>query len=210
MKRNRLIQIIREEFDNITIDDIPIDTFSDSSDVEYMFDQYKADSETIDFEVSYDEYLEDEAHQKDFEDWLKYEFEYRLNEQKQLYETLFRNGSGRMTIFRAMKVSKEWIKSLTKPNAKLGIFWAYEEDAAEAHWGDSHKGRTETAVLQTSVTENQIDWIGTFEANLHPSIGEEEREIRLKEGEKIPLEALSVNNKEIKLNKTIKSNIYLA
>lgn len=51
---------------------------------------------------------------------------------------------------------------------------------------------------------------GTFYANLDPSIGEEEKEIRLKESEKIHLEALWVKDKEIKLNKKIKSNIYLA
>ncbi len=210
-----IIKLIKEELENLTADDIVTNNFLeqhqiDSGELEYLFDRYKYDNEYVDKDVNYDEYVEDENNKKDFEDWLKYEFEYRFREQQQLYETMFRNGGGRITLFRAMKVSKSWLKSLTKPNAILGIYWAYEENAAEPHWGYGNGGKTETALLQTSVTEDQVDWEGTFEANLHPSLGEDEKEVRLKEGEKIHLEALWLNNDEINLNKTIKSNIYLA
>lgn len=210
-----IIKIIREELENFEVDDIITDDFleqhqMDSGELEYLFDQYKYENEYIDRDIDYDDYMEDESNKKDFENWLKFEFQYKFDDQKRLYEKLFTNGNGRITIFRAMKVSKSWLKSLNKPNAKLGIYWSYEEDAAEPHWGYGSGGRTETVLLQTSVTDEQIDWNGTFEANLHPSLGEQEKEIRLKEGEKIHLEALWLNNDEINLNKTIKSNIYLA
>jgi hypothetical protein len=178
----------------------------DSSSYEFLFNQYKFEDAHIDQDIDFDEFSKDEGNLKDFEGWLRYEFDYRFNEQKSLYETLFRNGNGRMTLFRSMYVPKEWISSLSNGDIKLGIFWAYEEDAAEAHWGH---GQGTEILLQTSVTEEQIDYTGTFEANLHPSVGEEEKEIRLNEHEKIPLEALWVENNEIKLNKKIKSNIYL-
>lgn len=210
-----IIKLIKEELENITVDDIVTDDFlnqhqMDSGELEYLFDQYKYENEYIDRDIDYDEYIEDEKNKNDFEEWLKYEFKYKFDNQKDLYEKMFRNGNGRMTLFREMTVSKSWIKSLVKPNAKLGIYWSYEEDAAEAHWGYNSKGRTEKALLQISITDDQVDWEGTFEANLHPSLGEQEKEIRLKEGAKIHLEALFINNKEINLSKTIKSNIYLA
>jgi len=188
-------------------DDVVTDEFIHQMDdeTEYLFLQYKHES-NIDQDVDFDEYTEDEDNLKDFDSWLKYEFEYKFDEQKDLYETLFRNGSGRMTLFRAMYVPNKWIKSLQHGNVKLGIYWAYEETAAEAHWG---YGQGTEILLQTSVTEDQVDFVSTFSANLHPSIGEEEKEITLNKDEKIPLEALWVKDKEINLNKTIKSHIYL-
>ena len=64
---------------------------------------------------------------------------------------------------------------------KIGIFWSWDEAAAEAHWGSFGLG-TEKILLKAQVGRDDIDWEGTFEANMAPSTGEEEREIRLKEG----------------------------
>lgn len=191
--------IITKEFMN--------DLQMDSSGYEFLFDQYKYEDDYVDNDTDFDEFSEDDEKLKNFEDWLRYEFEYRFDEQKRTYEILFSNGHGKMTLFRAMDVPRKWITSLSQGNRKLGIYWSYEEDAAEAHWGS---GRGIQILIQTSVTEDQIDFEGTFAANLQPSTGEEEKEIRLNEGEKIPLEALWVKDKEIKLNKKIKSNIYLS
>ena len=208
MKNNLLLKLIREELDRIMANDIVnmkfIGQFSDQE--EFLFNQYtyEGDNST---DMDYDEFIEDETRMKDFNEWMIYDFEYRFNKYKDTYQTLFRNGGGKMTLFREMYVPNEWIKSLQNANAKLGIYWSYEEDAAESHWG---YGSGIKVLLQTSVKDEQIDWEGTFEANLHPSIGEDEKEIRLKENEKIPLDALWVKDKEIKLNKKIKSNIYLA
>jgi hypothetical protein len=64
---------------------------------------------------------------------------------------------------------------------KIGIFWSWDENSAEAHWGSFGPG-TEEILLQARVGKDDIDWEGTFEANMDPATGEEEREIRLKEG----------------------------
>lgn len=213
--KDLILKLICEELQNITADEFVTDKYINddilsSDDAERMFDEYKYNND-FDIKMDFDEFMENDDNAEDFKDWLTYEMKYRFDEKKDLFDKLFfTGGGGKITIFRAMKVSKKWLKSLMKPNAKLGIYWAYEKNAAEPHWGYNNKGRTETAVLQTSVTEDQVDWNKTFEANLHPSLGEQEKEIRLKEDAKIHLEVLLVNNNEINLNKTIKSNIYLA
>jgi hypothetical protein len=205
-----IIKVIKEELGNLTSDGVITDAYIDellsSDDVEYMFDVYKYDG-NIDIEVDYDEFMEDKENEKDFENWLKYEMEYRFNEKKDLFNKLF--FGGRIIIYRAMKVNKSWIQKLSKSNTKLGIYWAFKKNSAEPHWG-YHKGTTEDVLIQASVTKDQVDWEGTYYANLSPSTGEEEKEIRLKENQKIQIEALWINNNEVKLNKTIKSNIYLS
>ena len=213
MNLNRLRQIIQEEIHNITADSFVTDKYiqhdilsSDSG--ERMFDEYKYESET-DIDMDFDEFMEDPSNEADFRNWLEYEMKYRFNEKKDLFDKLFSQGGGRITLYRAMRVNKSWIKKLNKQNTKLGIYWSFEENAAEAHWGYG-RGNTEDVLIQTSVTEDQVDWEGTFYANLSPSTGEEEKEMRLKENENIQIEALWVNNKEINLNKTIKSHIYLS
>ena len=209
MNKHDLILLIESELNSLTSDDIVTDKYLkdnllNSDDADSLFYQYKSEN-NVDSDIDFDEFEKDKRNLDDFYNWLKYEFENRFENQQDLYNSLF--SGGRLTLFRAMNVSKEWIKSLMQPNVKLGIYWAYEEDAAEAHWGSRD---TEEAVLQTSVTENEVDWENTFLANLHPSLGEDEKETRLKENAKIHLEALWINKKEIKLNNKIKSNIYLA
>jgi len=71
---------------------------------------------------------------------------------------MFRKGNGRTTLFREMTISKSWIESLLKLNTKLGIYWSYDKDAAEAYWVDGEKGKTEKVLVQTSATDSQIDW----------------------------------------------------
>jgi len=205
MKKYKL-NINEDKLNQYDSEDIATDEFIKNTDEEeYLFSYYKTEN-GIDYDIGFDEYVEDEENLKDFDNWLKYEFEYRFDEAKRIYEKLFASGGGRMTLFREMDVPDKWLKSLQNGNTKLGIYWAYEKDAAEAHWGSG----AVKVLLQTSVTEDQINWRGTFEANLRPSTGEDEKEIRLNENEKIPLEALFVKDKEIKLNKKIKSNIYLS
>ena len=205
-----IIQIIKEELtsDEFVTDKYINDDILGSDEGERMFNEYLFDN-NMEYPADYDEFMEDKNNEEDFKKWLEYEMKFRFEEKQDEFDRLFSQGGGKITLYRAMKVTKSWVKSLTKPNAKLGIYWSYEEDAAEPHWG--YGGKTsEDVLLQTSVTKDQVDWEGTYYANLSPSTGEEEKEMRLKEGVKIRLEGLWLNNNEINLNKKIKSNIYLA
>ena len=63
----------------------------------------------------------------------------------------------------------------------IGIYWSWDEGTAEAHWGRFGNGAVEV-LLRAQVSENDVDWEGTIIANLDPSLGEDEQEIRLKPG----------------------------
>jgi 2'-5' RNA ligase/GNAT superfamily N-acetyltransferase len=65
----------------------------------------------------------------------------------------------------------------------VGIYWAWEEKAAECHWGTGGAHIT----LHAVVNEDNVDWDGTLYANMDPSIGDAEKEIRLKEGTQFEL-----------------------
>jgi hypothetical protein len=63
----------------------------------------------------------------------------------------------------------------------IGVFWSWDEDAAEAHWGNFGPGY-QKYIIHAQVQEQDVDWEATVWVNLDPSLGQEEKEIRLKEG----------------------------
>jgi GNAT superfamily N-acetyltransferase len=63
----------------------------------------------------------------------------------------------------------------------IGVFWSRDENAAEAHWGNFGPGY-QKYIIHAQVQEQDVDWEATVWVNLDPSLGEEEKEIRLKEG----------------------------
>ena len=60
----------------------------------------------------------------------------------------------------------------------LGIYWAYDYYAAEAHWGTSGKKVTYSARIDRA----NIDRFGTITVNSDPSLGDEEKEVRFYSG----------------------------
>jgi hypothetical protein len=86
----------------------------------------------------------------------------------------FRNG--RLTIWRMIIAPPDWKPDLRHP----GIYWSYDENAAEAHWGNFDNGNVNW-LLKSSVTFNQIDWASTLSKNADPEF-EDEKEITIFEG----------------------------
>lgn len=84
---------------------------------------------------------------------------------------------------------------LNDPNALstsgIGIYWTDSPSHAIAHWG----GHGSTYVLEAEVTEDAVDWDGTILANMDPSTGQDEQEIRLKAGAQIKLLGYRSKNK---------------
>jgi len=60
----------------------------------------------------------------------------------------------------------------------MGIFWSWDEDASECHWGGGGDTLTITALAPLS----SIDYPSTAFNNMNPSLGREEKEITLKDG----------------------------
>ena len=60
----------------------------------------------------------------------------------------------------------------------LGIYWAWDADKADCHWGSGSKDHV---IVTCLVDASHIDVKDTLLKNLHPSLGEEEAEIRVKD-----------------------------
>ena len=61
----------------------------------------------------------------------------------------------------------------------IGVYWTWDEDAAEAHWGQGTGYRVKFAA---EINADIVDWDTSIMCNLDPSLGEDEKEIRLFDG----------------------------
>ena len=84
---------------------------------------------------------------------------------------------GRITLWRCVTAPRDW---KLDPERHPGIYWSWDEHAAEAHWGKFDKDHIEWGI-EGSVAEHEIDWITTLAKNAHPSF-QEEKEVRIKSG----------------------------
>lgn len=77
----------------------------------------------------------------------------------------------------------------------LGVFWSWDKDKAGCHWGSGSSGQgSGDVVVEALVSTSDVDIAATLELNLSPSTGEDEAEIRVKEGCK--LEVLGVHTSD--------------
>ncbi len=97
-----------------------------------------------------------------------------------------------LPIWREIYAPKTW-----KPTDKnIGIFWSWDKNSAKAHWG-SYDGKGVEWLIESIAQKNQIDWELTIALNAHPSLGDDEREIRLIEGSEVPILSLERDGKKI-------------
>lgn len=94
---------------------------------------------------------------------------------------------GYIEIYRAMSVDDNWIEHLQKQGKRLGIYWSWDINRAEAHWGFNHQ---KEVILTAIINEKYINWKETFELNLDLSLADE-KEIRLYKN--TPLEITNIN-----------------
>src|SRR5208282_2177754 len=73
----------------------------------------------------------------------------------------------------------------------VGIYWSWDENAAECHWGTGGPSVT----LHGVINKNNVDWEGTIYANMFPTLGQEEKEVRLIEGTQFELEEIQYDEK---------------
>jgi len=78
---------------------------------------------------------DEDIDQEDFLNWLEYDLRYKLEELIRLYRNeLIQNG--KVTVWRAMTVTSSWLTHLEREGKHLGIYWTWDPDAADTHWGD--------------------------------------------------------------------------
>lgn len=68
----------------------------------------------------------------------------------------------------------------------VGIYWTYNMDEAQAHWGKFGAER-KVAILEGIFTKDDIDWQGTLDAQMSYNTGPSEDELRVKKGTKFTL-----------------------
>lgn len=128
------------------------------------------------------------------EDWI----ETRWNEFIYDLELNAHLSDGKLVVHRCIEVKDPatFVNNLEsgKKNRKyrgLGIFWTWSFEKAECHWGSA---RDKNVILTGLVDLNAINIEDTLLANFHPDIGEEEKEIRLKEGSQVLLTSVSFSD----------------
>lgn len=173
----------------------------DTSDLEgYLYD-YKYQADIDDNELDDDDIIDS----PEFLEFVQSELETRFYEAKYDIERTTKNGY--ITIFRSMTVKPKWFEKLEK-HKHLGIYWSWDKQSAEAHWGKFGSGH-KTIKLVSKIKEKYVDWQDTFELNINPTIGSEEREIRLFKNTPIKLDAIYVESKEIDIS-NIKDKVFRA
>jgi hypothetical protein len=82
-----------------------------------------------------------------------------------------------------------------KDYSGVGVYWAFDKDAAECHWG--HKSGTEAVVLLGIAPYDSVDILGTAQAMMNPGTGPEEFELRMHEGAPIIIYGVEKGGKDI-------------
>jgi hypothetical protein len=147
---------------------------------EFLIPSYKDENYLHDIE-------DEDIDRDDFLDWVEYDLKFRIDELIRFYENeVIKNG--RVTVWRKITVSEDWMDHFIKEGKHLGIYWTWDPDAAETHWGDYSK--KSVALIEAEVPENGVDWEKTLRINIEPFIGDDEKEITLNKG--VPLKIVSV------------------
>lgn len=100
--------------------------------------------------------------------YCKDKVEWKQRELMQLF-----NGT-EINLWRMITAPEDW-----KPNPTVhpGKYWSWDENAAEAHWGEFSNGHVQW-LLHAKATYDQIDWVNTIVKNCHKQ-WEHEKEITL-------------------------------
>lgn len=142
---------------------------------------------------------------EDFKEWLKFELEFRFDELKDLFGSL----GNKFPIYREMSVSSDYLQKMKEGKVKrIGRYWTYNKESAEAHWGHNND-QLESKILFESIIHNEhVDWIETFRLNLEHESMNEEKEIRLFKNTKLTLNSIIFDDKEISNDELEQINQY--
>lgn len=178
---------LEEEYEKYGLE-IELD-YQDPENISYTFHKQELENFQKIFEDSHEEAIKESARE-----W----FEDRESEIEYYFSSKMEITSNHITIYRRLTVKdyEESKKHLSqgKPVAGykgLGVFWAWDKDKSEAHWGH---GAGQELLLVGRASLKDINWKETFAKNFCPSLGEDEAEIYLEEGS--PIELISFFNEE--------------
>jgi hypothetical protein len=152
-------------------------------DNEFYINNYRYE-ENIDDDTDDEKIINDE----EYKSWLKYDIEFKLDEINNIIDSP-------LTLYRKMSVDNNWFKQL-KEYTKLGIYWSYESNVAETHWGYINNKKPNLVELIITINRSNVDIDKTYSARLLPYTGDEEKEITLLDNTIIKLDKIIINDIE--------------
>jgi hypothetical protein len=195
--RNVLDETVLNEMSIQSIDYTDIITPEYIKEVE-MSDNYERYIEYYQYEENMVHVDKEEIEKtENFKKWFTYELSVRFDDAVDNIKDKIKP-DGTIDIWRRMTVDGEenhWINHLADAGKHLGIYWSWDERAAEAHWGDTTKNSN--ALIKSSIKEGYIDWKNTIYANMDLSLGEEEKEIRLFKNTSLKIEELNIDGQNV-------------
>jgi len=155
-----------------------------------LSDNFERYLEHFQYEYGIDD-IEDVEKHEDFKEWFEGMLYRRYEEVVNNIEDKIKS-DGTIDIWREMTVDENWLSHVADAGKHLGIYWSWDERAAEAHWS---RGKI-PVTMKTSVREVYINWEETIELNMDYSLGEE-KEIRLFKNTELKIEELYVNGVDV-------------
>ena len=172
----------------------------------YDIDLYGQDTNEVSLENSsgfdfYNDNVEEfmNVYSEEFKQWLNNWLIVKVDEIAiEIFDKIENN---EITIYRGMGLDKNYLELLNNNQiTELGSCWTIDINIANDF---THGKDTQDKVILTgSIHEIDIDWVSTFNLNLSPSLGEDEKEIRLWNNSLIHLKHITINNNEdVEINK---------
>jgi len=204
LKNFSLFSINEKSLSDITPQDINFKSFINIQDEKGFLNPYVSQYMAEENDVFYDTEMEDEDEtndiikSNDFQDWIYFELEHRFTELTYKFNELINNN--KITLYRAMTVKKDYIKNLISNKIKhIGIYWSYDEDGAETHWGFNLK-ITDTIIYEIKINQQYINWVDTIRLNLEHEYFNEEKEIRLFRNTPVEITNILWNDKNVNVD----------
>jgi hypothetical protein len=155
--------------------------------------------ESLIYQYMHEEGISNEAEveEEEFSNWVRYELDYLADEfVSKIKREIVKDG--KIKIWRAMSINKDWESRLSSQVKHLGIYWSWDPEGAEPHWGHN-TDLPFTTIMEAEVDETSVDWYPTIRLNVEP-VSFEEKEIRLVKGAKINILSIKIDGKEIDLS----------
>ncbi len=131
------------------------------------------------------------AYQREIMRLFREEIADRIGDVESTIEWLSHEGNGFIEVWRMITVTEKW-NPIAYP---LGLYWSYEEENAEAHWGDDGE---QHALLHARVHLSQIDIATTIMQNAMNSY-KREKEIRVRDGGWVDLIDVQIDGSPIRI-----------
>ncbi len=142
----------------------------------------------------------------EFKDWLynrvKKAYNYTIAYFKDLIG--YKNNNN-IFIYRALTINDSFYNDFKNYGKHLGIYWTFDENAAEAHYGkyDIHSNE---AVIYSEINEQYVNWDETIYLNTNIN-WEMEKEIRLFKNTPLKILKLTINGEDVDISE-IKNKIF--